>query len=227
MAPRFLVVDDEASFLALIKSMLKPLGFEVVALEDSREADRRQQTEKFDGIFVDARMPYLDGFELCKRIRGSPLNHNALIVMLTGADDVDTMRRGFQAGVTFFVGKPFTAEKLHTLLRAGHGAMLREKRRYARLPLRSTVSCTVGERQFTFASLNISEGGMSLATAGELEPGQEVDLRFTVPHSQQQLRARAKVKRLEAPDRAGVEFFEISPEDQETIQSYIMGIVKD
>jgi len=109
MALKILVVDDEQDILKLVKGLLEPLGVEVLGLADSREAAQRVNKEKFDGVFLDSRMPYLDGFGLAKSIRGSPLNGKVPIVMLSGANDVETMRKGFQAGITFFLSKPITS----------------------------------------------------------------------------------------------------------------------
>ena len=96
-----MVVDDEPAVLDLIKSMIEPMGCEIQTMDDSRAAAERLETEKFDGVLVDVVMPHLDGFELTKRIRRS--RNNREIVMLTGFDDVDTIRKGFGAGATCFL----------------------------------------------------------------------------------------------------------------------------
>jgi CheY-like chemotaxis protein len=140
MALKIMVVDDEPGVLKLLKAMVEPLGIQVVTMADSREASARLEREKFDGIFVDVRMPHMDGFELTTHVRASRSNSGIPIVMLTGLNDVQAMRQAFKVGVTFFLNKPFTREQVTRLLKAARGAMLREKRRYARLPLQTTVN---------------------------------------------------------------------------------------
>jgi CheY-like chemotaxis protein len=226
MALKVMIVDDEPAVLQVLKDLMGPAGFAVSAFTDSQEAAARVEKEKFDAVFVDVRMPGMDGFELTRRIRASRSNSKTPIVMCTGHDDVETMRRGFQAGITFFLGKPFTVEKVRGLLTVTRGAMLNEKRRYARLPLRAGVNCQAGGKRFRSGSLNISDAGMLLENPGRVAVGQEVELEFMLPQTRQSLRLRARVVRLEDPNYMGVQFIDLAPEERAAIQSYISGFVK-
>lgn len=226
MAMKLLAVDDEPEVLRVVKTLLQSLGYEVLALTDSQEAARRVDREKFDGVFVDARMPGLDGFALTRHVRNSPSNCGVPIIMLTGYDDVETMRAGFRAGVTFFIAKPPEVKQLGEMLRVFHGAMLREKRSYLRLPLRTVVSCRTETHQFTCASVNLGEGGMLLDQSGGLEVGQEVELRFSLPQNPDVLNPRAKVVRKDPADRMAVQFVDLSAEERKSLRAFIAGIVK-
>jgi CheY-like chemotaxis protein len=226
VALRILAVDDEPDVLLILKAVGESLGCEVLTMTDSREAAERVDRQEFDGILVDVQMPHLDGFELTKRIRASGSNSRVPVVMLTGYDNIETMRRGYQAGITFFLGKPFTVEKLRGLLAVARGAMLKEKRQYARLPLRTAVTIRAGKVQFKAESLNISEAGLLLEHSAGLAIGQEVELGFSVPQGRQPLRPRAQVVRLETPNRMGVKFLALAPSDQQAIQAYVSGLVK-
>ncbi len=227
MPLKVMVVDDEPDVLKTFKAIVESLGFEVLTVADSGEAARRLTSEKVDGIFLDARMPHPDGFELAQAVRASSMNSGAPIVMLTGYGDAETMRKGFEAGITFFMSKPIRQERLSGMLRVMHGPMLREKRRHARLPFTTTVTCTMGGQVTKSQSVNISEGGMLLESSGGASVGHDVDLAFALPQSPRPLRARAKVVRKEPPDRIGVQFRALEPEDREAIQRYITGRVKD
>lgn len=230
MALKIMVVDDEPAMLDLFKAWVEPMGYDVRTFADSREAAERLSEEKFDGIFVDVRMPHLDGFELTQRIRKTPLNRQVPIVMLTGLDDVDTMRKGFSAGISFFLGKPFTRERLYSLFGAVRGGILREKRRCARLPLRIRVTCTWGGYRAghcVSGSVDISEGGMSLKPSCGLDVGQELDLEFSMPMVARQLKPHAKVVRRDASDQIGVQFLDLSVHDGEAIESYLAERIKD
>lgn len=227
MELKLLIVDDEPAVLKLIKTQVETLGYEVLTIADSRQAVQRVNREKFDGIFVDARMPYVDGVELIKHIRTSPSNREAPIVMLAGSDDVESMRAGFKAGITFFLTKPLNIDKLRQLLKATRGAMLGEKRRHARLPLRTVVNCRGEKNQFKSVSLNIGQGGMLLEASGDAEVGQELELRFTLPQMPELLNPRAIVVRKEPPDRIGVQFLDLRPEDRKAIEAFVAGLVRE
>jgi CheY-like chemotaxis protein len=246
-----LVVDDEPEALRLIKSMVEPLGYEVLPLADSREAARRLETEKFDGIVLDVLMPYLDGFDLARRARASPLNRRAPVLMITALHDAGTMRQCFALGVTFVLPKPFTYEQICGLFTSARGAMLRERRQHARLPFCTTVECRagkLGEICFRAVSLNLGEEGMLLEPSGGLNVGEDVILEFALPRVCDPWDARrrvqrsrflpqppapepalrtvaARIVRKEPPDRIAVRFTVLSEEDRNLIQRYIMGRV--
>jgi CheY-like chemotaxis protein len=251
MSLKIMVVDDEPDVLKLIKTIVEPWGYEVLALADSREAARRLETDKFDGIVLDILMPYVDGFELVRRARASPLNRGAPVVMITALNDIDTMRKCFALGVTFLLTKPFTYENMHSLFSAARGSMLQERRRHARLPFCTLVECrfgAMGQKQFRAVSVNLGESGILLETSGGLEVGDVVILQFTLPQvrdAQEPPRQeskkssfpeparppaesrtiRGKVVRKGPPDRIAVQFVDLTPENRQAIQRYIMGRV--
>jgi CheY-like chemotaxis protein len=222
-----MVVDDDPAALDLVESLVEPLGYEVLALADSRHAAECVNKQKFDGVFVDVQMPNMDGFELTSLIRASRLNSRVPIVMITAFEDVETMRHGYKAGVTFFLTKPFNPDKLCGLLLAMRSAILRERTRYVRLPFRTTVTCRWGNEQSELGSVNISECGMLLESSRGLELGEEINLDFTLSPGQEHLSLRAKVVHKEPPDRIGVQFHGLTSEDQETIWDYISRGLKE
>jgi len=223
MALKILVVDDETPALKLMKTVLEPLGHQVALFSDSREAARKAEKQKFDVVFVDYRMPHLDGFELTRRIRNSRPNSDTAIVMLTGAYDIDIIRRASREGVSFFLTKPFNPQRLSSLLTALERALWKEKRHFTRLPVRTTVSVRWDGEQLSLESLNISEGGMLLEPSGGLGIGQEISMNFSLPEVPASLKPRARVIRKEPLDSVVVEFINLMPADRKAIRRYIEG----
>jgi serine/threonine protein kinase/CheY-like chemotaxis protein len=222
---KIMAVDDEPPVLDLLKILLESLSCEVHTITGSREAAERLEVEKIDGLFVDCRMPHMDGFELTKLVRKSKLNRQVPIVMLTGLDDAETMRKGFDVGINFFLGKPFTRERVYNLFNATRGAMLREKLRHIRLPYRTTVECTCGphnEFHFKSTSLDIGEDGIWLNPSGGLTLGQELDLSFSLPDHPQGLKFHARVVRKVPPDGVGLMFLSLDAREKEALQRYII-----
>lgn len=224
MKLRVMAVDDEPVVLRMLRAMLESLGCEVIALQDGREALERLKREKVDGLFVDVAMPNVDGFTLTREVRVSKLNSRIPIVVLSGQDDAETMRRGFEAGATFFLGKPFTRERIYKLLGATRGSMLTERRRYSRISYHTEVDCTWGgepPKHFRSNSVNISEGGMKLAPSGGVPLGQELDVAFNLPNIPRVIRARAEVMREVPPDTMGIHFLKLNDLDREDLRTYI------
>ncbi len=223
MALRIMVVDDEPAVLKLIKGLVEQLGCEVLAIADSREAALRVNTDKFDGVLLDGNMPHLDGFALTQKLRSSPANSRVPIVMLTGDGDAETMRKGFKAGITFFLSKPVSLERLSGLVRVMRGPMLKERRRYARLPYCTKVACRSGTRDFQVQSVDISERGILIEGSNGINQGDELGLGFVIGPAAKTVRVQAKVVRKEASGRVALEFINLDAEAQLAIQNFIAG----
>ena len=249
MALKLLVVDDDPSILRLIKTMVEPWGYQISILEDSRQAVQLVETEKYDGFVFDIMMPHMDGFQLAQRARASLANSETPVVMITGLDDIETMRKCFGIGVTLFLNKPFNYERLHNLFYAAKGPLLREQRRSARLPYRTTVDCSFGEHsehRFRAESINIGETGMLVEPSGGLEVGGEVLLEFSLgfspgalekpaPRARKALfsdatpleagprKLRARIVRKSLPDSIGVRFISLTPQDRQALQRFVFG----
>ncbi len=229
MGFKILVVDDERPVLEMLKSMLESQGCEVVAANDGRVAARLVERRKFDGVILDASMPHLDGFQLTQVVRNSPSNRGVPVIMITGTGDVQTMRKGFQAGITLFLSKPISNERLAHTLNALRGAFLKEKRRYARLIYRDEVICQLAGRDAPpskLSGLDLSEGGMALMRAAGLGVGLGLTVQFKLPGAAEFLKLFAKIVRQMPPDGIAVSFVDVSPGELRLIQKYISGAVK-
>lgn len=224
---KILLVDDDPEICKLFKAMVEPLGLEVRTSLDSQEAVSILESEKFDGIMLDVKMQGMDGFALARKIRSTPPNQQAPIIMVTGSDDVDTMRRAFNAGATFFIGKPFSREKIYAIFRTARGAMLAEQRRFKRLPYRTTVFCQRGEESFNATSVTIGEGGMGLESSGTAQVDDILALEFNMPEVKTPIRVTGKIQAKEASGRTSIEFIDSSDAGRDAIREYIYGKVTE
>ncbi len=110
---RVLVVDDHDINRRAIQLILQPLGCDIDTAADGMAALNICRTSPFDLIFMDVRMPELDGRETTRRIRaGNGPNARTPIIAVTA----DTSPRDIQdctdAGMTYFVPKPITPPML-------------------------------------------------------------------------------------------------------------------
>ena len=226
MAIKILAVDSEDEVLKLIKEVAEMQGCEVLAFKTGLEAANQAQHQKFDGAFVGSSIPYMDGFVLVELMRKSPSNNRVPIVMLTDVGDVKTMRRAFQVGVTFFLSKPVDSKRMRGLFAGIRGAMISERRRYARLPLNTIVQCTMDKKQTKTVSVNVSQTGILVEGAAGLTVGQAVELQFELPGVPGKLLPRANVVRIEAGNRTALRFLSLSPQDKQALADFIAGSIK-
>jgi CheY-like chemotaxis protein len=226
MPLKILIVDDEPANLQLMRSLAAPLNHTVLAFGDTQEAAQRAEQQRFDVVFVGMHPPQLDGLELARRIRNSQPNRQAAVVMLSPMDDLAVMRSAFGEGADFVLPKQLTDARVRPILAAMDSPGWKGKRHTARLPLFADVICIWGERTFPLRSMNISESGMLLQPSIDVEVGQEVSLDFRIPETSAALSVRARVVRKEGAERVGVEFLDLTPENRNAIQIYVMGRLK-
>ncbi len=135
-----LVVDDNAENRALAEAVLSEEGYRVVLASGGEEGVAAFARERPDCVLLDVRMPGVDGFEACRRMRALDPGGDVPIVFLTAQRDLDTFDAAQEIGADDFLTKPVrptelamrvqTAVKLHRLgteLRE-HWALIRRQR---------------------------------------------------------------------------------------------------
>lgn len=202
-------------------ALISNVGAEVTATHSAEHAEQLILSQRFDGIFLDLMMPRLDGFELSRRIRASAWNRRTPIVAVSGREDADTMRRAFEAGSNFYLKKPVDRRKLVQLFTAVRGPMIDNRRRFARLSLRTRVECDSGEGTFMGESHNISEGGKLLEPARPLNLGTRLRLAFHLPTHVPKVYTVAVVERVDTKSRVGVSFVGMARTDAEKIRELV------
>lgn len=116
---RCLVVDDDPSMRAILKSLLTGAGHEVVEAEDGRQGFETALELEPQIMIVDWLMPEMDGLELTRALRQTKSGRNVYILILTGLDEDDKLVQAFEAGVDDFMTKPLKPRLLAARLRAG------------------------------------------------------------------------------------------------------------
>ena len=107
-----LVVDDRWENRAVLVDLLSPLGFEVMEARDGREGLARATEFQPDAIIVDLIMPEMDGYELIRQIRASPLLQDMPVIATSASVYEEDHRRGLAAGGDTFLPKPVEADRL-------------------------------------------------------------------------------------------------------------------
>lgn len=110
---RVLVVDDHDINRRAIQLILQPLGCEVTTAADGMAALKACDAQIFDLIFMDVRMPELDGRETTRRLRSSDsVNAQVPVIAVTADTSPDDITACGEAGMTYFVPKPITPASL-------------------------------------------------------------------------------------------------------------------
>lgn len=118
-----LVVEDEQAILMGIEENLKEAGYKVFTAEDGKTALDTARSKKPDLILLDVMIPFITGFEVCRKLRES--GANMPIIMLTARTDEFDKLHGFEMGADDYITKPFSINELLARVKA---VLLRGKR---------------------------------------------------------------------------------------------------
>jgi DNA-binding response OmpR family regulator len=115
MPQKVIIVDDEPYIRLLIEETLEDFeekGVEFFSASNGKEALDLIQAEQPNLVILDAMMPRMDGFEVCRTVKQDLQMKDVFVVMLTAkGQDVDRMR-GLAAGVDIYMTKPFDPDEL-------------------------------------------------------------------------------------------------------------------
>ncbi|MFZ4625366.1 MAG: response regulator [Rhodoferax sp.] len=107
-----LAVDDSVENLRVIAAMLSQAGYQVRIATDGELALKSIARLPPTLVLLDVRMPGLDGFEVCRRIRRNLACAGLPAILLSAQDDSASRVEGFKAGAIDFIGKPFVVEEV-------------------------------------------------------------------------------------------------------------------
>jgi class 3 adenylate cyclase/CheY-like chemotaxis protein/anti-sigma regulatory factor (Ser/Thr protein kinase) len=107
---RVLVVDDEEHIRELLRDLLEAQGHQVIEAEDGRQALQKVTESLPDVLLLDVKMPELDGFEVCRRLKGDPKSATIAILLVTALRDRRDRLKGIEAGANDFLTKPIDAQ---------------------------------------------------------------------------------------------------------------------
>lgn len=107
-----MIVDDSNTIRKLVDMTLKRERYETVIAVDGMDALAKLNDAMPDLILLDITMPRMDGYQVCKVVKGNSETKNIPIVMLSGKDGFFDKVRGRVAGATDYLTKPFDPQEL-------------------------------------------------------------------------------------------------------------------
>ncbi|MBX7256857.1 MAG: response regulator [Candidatus Hydrogenedentes bacterium] len=115
---RILIVDCERTVAAVIRRFLERTrnSFQIEVAHDGFELGQLVSTFRPDIVFLEARVPGHDGYELCRRIKGMPDLPNVRIILMASIEEGDSISRGAEHGASVSLAKPFTPDDLRRAL---------------------------------------------------------------------------------------------------------------
>lgn len=109
---RVLIADDDPDIRALLTMTLELSGYSVTAAEDGAQAGELAKELQPDLIVADVMMPVRDGFDLLESLKADSSTTDIPVVMLTARAEDKDVWRGWQAGASYYITKPFDPDHL-------------------------------------------------------------------------------------------------------------------
>lgn len=110
--PLILVADDEAHIRLVVAERLRAEGFRVIEAQDGEEAWELVQEQIPAAVVTDLQMPFMNGLELCQRLRQHPPTANTPAIMLTARGHILDKAQIGSTNIRQVIGKPFGVREL-------------------------------------------------------------------------------------------------------------------
>lgn len=208
MELKCLLLCRDPDTLRVFRRALDDLEIAVEVSNAATAAMDLLDTSKFDAIIVDCDN-VAGGTEILTGIQQSPSNKRAIgIAVING---VTSMRSAFEMGAHFALDKPVSLERASRALRAAHGFMMTEQRRYFRHAVDTRAFLSFGVvKDLACKVTNVSGGGMAIALAEQISASWMVDVRFELPGIPEMLEVKGEFAWSDGEGHAGIRFVYVS-----------------
>ncbi len=181
---RVLVIDDDATVQLLARDACEQARMQVRTADCGRDGLSAFQSFRPDIVLMDVQMEGMDGFDVCRQLRGMPHGAEVPVVFMTGLDDQESITNAFDSGATDFITKPFNPTILaHRLqfVRTAARAFTDLKRSESNLATAQRLAGLGSWVEETGRGFECSQEGLRLlGLPALLEPGDQSGLRRNV-----------------------------------------------
>ncbi|MGB7341253.1 MAG: response regulator [Phototrophicaceae bacterium] len=115
--PHILIVEDDLDLSEMVSSYFRVQNYDVLTAAWGEEALKLADDNPLDLIMLDIRLPDIDGFELCRRLRNNRRTQDTPIIFLTEKRDRVDKLQGLELGVIDYITKPFDIQELRLRVR--------------------------------------------------------------------------------------------------------------
>ena len=109
---KILVVEDEPDIADSLKARLALENYDVVLAKDGKEGVEKARSEKPQLIILDVMLPLINGFDVCKILKGEQATKGIPIIILTALPRVEDAEQALASGADDYLGKPYSNDRL-------------------------------------------------------------------------------------------------------------------
>ncbi len=173
--PGALIVDDEEVVCDLLLRELSQRGFRCTSLLTGDNALAKLNTEDFDVVLLDIRLPGMSGMEVLREIWSN--NPNTVTIMMTAVNDINTAVLAMKWGASDYIVKPFDLERVEASIRTALETKHSTSKSYTQM---DAIACGVEARLDPFSSYSKVVTERTVNIAWQLGVAQEEIQRWAV-----------------------------------------------
>lgn len=115
---KILIADDNENIRDALTYLLEDEGYELFLAKDGKDTLKKVKEHRPDVLFLDIMMPEINGYDVCKAIKGDPALKQTYIIILTAKGQVAEQERGKEAGADEYIVKPFSPMDILTKIKS-------------------------------------------------------------------------------------------------------------
>lgn len=219
MALQALLLSRDPEVHKTVRRVLDTVNIELEFCNDPEQARMALTRRKYDAVLVDCD-DTAKGPAILRELRQGRSNKSCIAFALVHGKT--TVQQAFEMGANFVLDKPISPERASRSVRAAQGLIMRERRRYHRHLLRATGAILVDAgAELPVSITNISEGGISIECARQLDEGGAARLKFVLPGAKKALEIKGEIMWSNHQGQAGIRFQVLPVEVKKELDSWL------
>ncbi len=214
-----LVLSCDPELVGILRPAMEKFSIHPQLPSDGISGHQLLLSRKFDGIVVDCD-DLEDGLGMLREIRKAPSNHSSVAFAVVHGTTSAT--QAFELGANFVLQKPIEPINAARCFSAALGLMIRERRRYFRVPVDIPVTLIFAEGESVKTrAQNLSEGGMATTLPDRF--GSSIrKVQFTLPGTNNSIETRAELAWADGSGRGGIRFLELPQVSREHLERWLL-----
>jgi DNA-binding response OmpR family regulator len=213
-----LLISRDAALLGVLRPTLEKMSVNVDVCTENRKGNEMLAKHKFDAVIIDCD-DLQGGVKMLQELRGT--QSNAKSVAFAVLNGKTSTQEAFQFGANFVLQKPLTPLHATRCFHAALNFMIRERRRYFRCPVELPVRLSIARiGELTATTTNLSEGGIAIRVASQLQKDITVGVSFTLPNKSS-FELKGEIAWADGTGHAGIRFVEVPQSSQYQLEKWL------
>ena len=218
-----LVLSRDPEVVRVLRPAMERLSINVRVHDASISGHQMLLSHKFDGVVIDCD-DIEDGLGMLRDVRNAPSNHNSVAFALV--NKATSASQALKLGANFVLQKPIEQVNADRCFSAAIGLMMRERRRYFRVPVDMPVTLVFSEGEHVKTrATNLSEGGMATELPAKFQSSIK-KVRFTLPGTNNSVETRAELAWADGSGRGGIKFVELPQIAKDHLERWLLNHIE-